>query len=324
MKYCIQEKTKLRPNAGSKAVRDVAGILKSAGYKTLNIYAKFPHFDLWRIRLKLKKDDVIVLQWPFYRHAKHRMADLFSGKPVKLILFLHDINALRDSRKNECEEKRLLSLAETIIVHTDAMKRYLTNSGIDPQKVLVLSSFDYLTDEAVPHREQSDTLVFAGNLTKSTFLKQIPDDCFGMQFNCYGRRFDGNILNHLAYKGSFVPENVSSIEGSWGLVWDGDSIDGCRGMYGEYLKYNSPHKVSLYIVAGLPVIIWKHAALAKYVVENDLGVVIESLRELPDVLHAISREQYEKMLVAVEREASTLKAGKHLMSLLNEQEGSRV
>ena len=50
------------------------------------------------------------------------------------------------------------------------------------------------------------------------------------------------------------------MEGSFGLVWDGISVETCAGVYGEYLKVNNPHKTSLYLASGIPVIIWKEAA----------------------------------------------------------------
>ena len=55
---------------------------------------------------------------------------------------------------------------------------------------------------------------------------------------------------------------------NFGLVWDGTSLDGCNGRYGEYLKFNNPHKTSLYLSCGIPVIIWKEAALADFVEEH--------------------------------------------------------
>lgn len=42
---------------------------------------------------------------------------------------------------------------------------------------------------------------------------------------------------------------------SFGLVWDGNSMDTCTGNYGSYLRINDPHKVSLYLSSGLPIIV---------------------------------------------------------------------
>ena len=77
------------------------------------------------------------------------------------------------------------------------------------------------------------------------------------------------------------------------MILDGDTIETCSGNYGEYLKYNNPHKTSLYIASGLPIIIWKEAALAKYVKENNLGICVENLNDINKILEKLTNEDYE-------------------------------
>ena len=56
--------------------------------------------------------------------------------------------------------------------------------------------------------------------------------------------------------GSFLPDELpSALEGSFGLVWDGDSSKTCSGVFGEYLRYNNSHKASLYLASGFPIIV---------------------------------------------------------------------
>lgn len=62
------------------------------------------------------------------------------------------------------------------------------------------------------------------------------------------------------------------------------STETCSGSYGKYLRINNPHKVSLYIAAGIPVVIWKEAALCSLIEENALGFGISSLDELEEAL----------------------------------------
>ena len=57
---------------------------------------------------------------------------------------------------------------------------------------------------------------------------------------------------------------------------------------GEYLQYNAPHKMSLYIRCGLPIIVWEKAGLAPFVKKNNVGICISSLTELEDILPKIS------------------------------------
>ncbi len=315
MKYCIQELKRHGKNAGTKAVRDVAQILSSHGYQNVNIIGKFPFLSLLKLYCILKQGDIVVVQWPFYGFFADWMFKVIKNKQTRLILLLHDINSVRNIKNKNLVEDNLLTYAEKVVVHSEAMKLLLERAGFDSSKMSVLTSFDYLTNDTFVRRQYSSTVVYAGNLTKSVFLQNIPKECFGVRLNCYGLPV-GVIPQYLTYKGAFMPENVSIIEGSWGLVWDGDSENTCSGNYGEYLKINAPHKVSLYIVAGLPIIIWQKAALAKYVVDNNLGIAIESLNDLSVAISSVSIERYNAMVNAIEQEANVLKTGGHLLTVI--------
>ena len=49
--------------------------------------------------------------------------------------------------------------------------------------------------------------------------------------------------NKYEYKGVFKPDIIGHLEGSWGLVWDGDSTETRSGTWGSYLK-NSLHLIN--------------------------------------------------------------------------------
>lgn len=316
MKYCIQHKVGHGKTAGSKAVRDVRDILIGIGYKPLNVYKKFYHYSwsILKLYLTLDCNDEVVLQWPFYFMPIRPVFWVLKKRKVQLTLLIHDLNSLRNEGNNSLENV-LLEYADVVIAHTDAMKDYLKNKGVDESKISVLTSFDYLTTDKTLKRDYSNKVVFAGNLAKSEFLMKIPQDCFGLNFNCYG--LPKNVIpSHLTYKGAFKPENISILEGSWGLVWDGESVETCSGVKGEYMKINSPHKVSLYIVAGLPVIIWNQSALADYIVKNNLGIAINSLSEIKYAIEQITVEQYKNMVHSVGLEAEKLKKGEHFKAII--------
>ena len=313
MKYVIQHRVGNGKNAGSKAIRDVTCILTGLGYNSLNIYKRFYHhwWSLFKMWYTLKKGDVVFLQWPFYYMSTSVMTFILKMKKVDLTILLHDINSLRNVKSHIKEEDTLLDYANKIIVHTNAMKNYLVSKKVEESKIFVLTSFDYITEEETPKRELSNIIVYAGNLLKSKFLRIIPVDSYGLKFNCYG--LPANVIpDHLSYNGAFSPENTSILKGSWGLVWDGNSTDTCSGINGEYLRINSPHKLSLYIVSGLPLIVWEHSALADYVIKNNLGITVKSIMEISDKLNKIRKKEYKEIQDAVRKEAIELKNGNHL------------
>ena len=103
-----------------------------------------------------------------------------------------------------------------------------------------------------------------------------------------------------------IPEKLTA---GFGLVWDGTSIDSCKGNSGEYLKYNNPHKLSLYLSSGLPVVIWAEAAEAEFVKRNKLGISVNSLFELYNALENITEDDYNQIARNVAAIAEKLKKG---------------
>lgn len=61
---------------------------------------------------------------------------------------------------------------------------------------------------------------------------------------------------------------------------------------GNYLKYNNPHKLSLYIASGMPVITWRQAAIAEFVEKNDIGFVVDSILQIPGIIDTIDEKTY--------------------------------
>lgn len=324
MKHFLTEYSRKEFHAGYKAVKDVSAILSDLGYRPIVFYNKYGSDLLPRIirffswlylSIRIRRGDVVFLQWPYYRiHPISRLLNLLRKKEIDLQILIHDLTSLRQYGDSTFEFE-FLKLAHVLIVHSEAMKDYLVSCGIDVSKMRVLTSFDYLTDDSVTiGRKNSKEIVFAGNLSKSAFLNKIPGAGLGIEVNCYGARVQ--LVDPLKYKGSFCPENVSILKGSWGLVWDGVSLDGCEGDFGDYIRYNSPHKISLYIVAGLPLIVWTESAMAGYVLENHLGIVVDSIRDICERISSVSEMEYQEMLSCVQKESISLRGGGHLRSVL--------
>lgn len=118
------------------------------------------------------------------------------------------------------------------------------------------------------------------------------------KFYLYGPNYGLEESDNITYGGVLSPEQVPEVlTKGFGLIWDGNTIETCKGGTGEYLRYNNPHKLSLYLSSGLPVIIWKDAAEAKFVCENGVGYTIDSLREIPELM-----EKFLKMIMKNKQE----------------------
>ena len=83
---------------------------------------------------------------------------------------------------------------------------------------------------------------------------------------------------------------------------------------------NSPHKLSTYLAGGLPVIVAKNAAAADFVAREQVGVVLNSLRELPELIRTMPEEDYQRYAANARRVGAQLRAGENTKRALRQLE----
>lgn len=313
--YSIQ---KLR-NAGSKARIDVESIvskryekfttIKALKHQDNNLFDKVlfmlsPSTIEFLAKMKFSHTrDLIFIQYPWgdFNFIFQSLLKSFL-KNHRVILLIHDIYSLREElpQKEVKQEIDLFNQAQAIIVHNSKMQAALIRNGLNTQCVQ-LNLFDYLTNKGIPkiHRELGNTIAIAGNLAKSPFLGEL-SKINGVYFNLYGNGFkdEWRENQNISYFGSYPSEVIPyKLEGSFGLVWDGQSIYTCEdNTVGRYTKINNPHKLSLYVAAGMPVIVWKQAAIADFVEDEEIGFTVGSLNEIPGILAKVSNDKYNDYL----------------------------
>ena len=278
-----------------------------------------------RACILLQKDDVLFLQYPVKKYFSFlcHVAHLKGARTVSLI---HDLGSFRRKKLTIQKEINRLSNSDYIIASNEKMKGWLEEHGLQ-KPVGALGLFDYRSEskcsEEVTEREQVK-VVYAGALSmkKNSFLVDLSQTLSHWQLLVCGNKEGLQGLQEnpqITYQG-FVPseEFIKHIDADFGLVWDGDSLAGCSGEYGQYLKWNSPHKVSFYLRAGLPLIIWKEAAVAPIIEEAGAGITIRSLEELDDRLKALTLEDYQKMKANTVIMAKRLNEGYFLHQALEE------
>jgi hypothetical protein len=221
------------------------------------------------------------------------------------------------------KEISLLKKYKYFIVHNQRMKGWISNH-VKQSRLALLNLFDFLAAFEMKTRQKSNNIAFAGNLSKAQFvgkLDELSKKSPALKFLVYGQT-NGELAtssSNVVLKGAYEPYKLPSvIEGSFGLVWDGDFIDRCDGSYGRYLQINSPHKLSFYILCGLPVIIWDQAATASFVTDNNIGILVSSLFEIEEKIRSVSEEDYQTMCSNTHEIARKISAGKHLRNAIEE------
>ncbi|HQL99456.1 MAG TPA: hypothetical protein PLH98_02700 [Ruminococcus flavefaciens] len=347
MRYFTQEVQtdgKIQRTAGVKARDDVDSILLTDGWKAIqvtetqkrsgssiteHISGHVNAYKSWNENLgSLQKDDVLLVQFPILSHSVFLWNTFrkLKKRGVYIILLIHDLEILRKAVSDNvtlrakmrlnAEEKSILKLADKIIAHNTEMIKVLSKMGISKERLVNLKIFDYLmSDFSVNENLAVDKpVIIAGNLSKNKaeYVYRLPDSC---RFNLYGVGYEGEEKENITYHGSFPPDELpAALSGSFGLIWDGNSSETCSGAYGAYLRINNPHKTSLYLSCGIPVVIWKEAALAKFVEKHQCGILIDSLDTCNDVISSITHEQYRQMCRNAEEVSKHLRNGDYIRS----------
>lgn len=320
-------------NAGHKAPLDVATIAVDSGYKALPIVRgtmrngkKQTETEWINACDEITDNSLVLIQYPISDSSGeiYRINNLKTEKNIKIICVIHDIEILRRNiTESYIEQYEMLrTMPDVWIVHNNKMKEILISRGFPNDRVVSLEIFDYLIESPVEINKDNG-IIIAGNLdiAKSEYIYHL-NEISDVTFNLFGANYsDYNNYNNINYFGTFLPEElIKNLQGRYGLVWDGDSLDTCSGLTGEYLKVNNPHKLSLYLAVGLPVIIWSEAAEAEFVRKNNVGLTISSLYELPVKLAAISESDYEIMKNNAMAVGKHLRKGEYMMKAIKKAE----
>lgn len=351
MNYYIRElwdSEGIKRLGGTKARFDAESIFEMNGLipidtvvtKTKGFWGKLTrHFIVMKKWDKIfangKKDDVYVFQYRIMDHT------IFLSNAIRraqkrglhIIFLIHDIESIQANlpffRKLRFKlEEKSFKYVDKIIVHNESMKYFLSNRGIEERKMINLNIFDYyvtdIDEDRLGERDISldGPVVISGNLAreKSGYVYKLPDSA---KFNLYGINYktDNNAEN-VKYMGAFDPDEVPYVmNGSFGLVWDGNDINTCSGSYGQYLKINNPHKTSLYLMSELPVVIWDEAALSSFIKTNKCGITVRSLNDLGRAIASVSEAEYKEMLENTRTIGEKLRKGFFLSEALKKALG---
>ena len=101
----------------------------------------------------------------------------------------------------------------------------------------------------------------------------------------------------------------AKLQGSFGLLWDGDSIDEPGGSLGDYMQYISHHKLSLYILSGLPLIVPAIAGSAGLVEKYKIGIAVKSLYEIENKIKDMTDDEYQQMKKNMQPLAAKISTG---------------
>lgn len=272
----------------------------------------------------VRKGDCIVLQYPHKKYFSF-ICHVARWRKAKTIALIHDLGSFRRKRLTTDKEIKRLMNADFVIASNEVMQQWLKEHGYkNPTGALGLFDYRSTTQHSSPTTHHpSPRIVYAGALSmrKNSFMLKMAESTLPYEFHVYGNRSGLPQIQdnpQITYH-DFMPadEFIRGVDADFGLVWDGDSTDSCTGNFGEYLRFNSPHKVSFYLRAGLPIIIWRQAAVAPIIDKEGVGICIDSIDQLKELLPRLKQEDIEQMRHNVQELSMRLKNGEFLKNAVN-------
>lgn len=330
-KYFIQEHLHRDVYHGGIFNVDAEKIFLSRGYRAIEFPGTFDFtgrskWKRWRYLIstffKLGSHDLVIFQFPLYARIHELLITLLRLKGVPIICLILDIDGMRDGNKKLLnKELKAFRRFRLFIVHNERMQQWL--QPIVPKATIAqVQFFDFLTTPVHQHRSKNNHIIIAGDLHKTTFIEKLGQLPL-LSFSIYGAGYPerNTVPENTSYKGVFRPhELVQHIQGAFGLVWYGAEIDSFAGNYGHYLTLITPHKLSLFIMAGIPVIVPATSASAILVKQYGIGCTIEKLSDIEGVIGNISDQEYQAMVENMRPLATQLSHGGFLTKALDQLE----
>jgi len=301
-------------DAVTKPKSDVATIAEGMGYQKIDVNMQYLgdfsdealNSFISGLTQGVREDDILLYQFPTLLGFRFDEAftQAFKNKGGKVIVLMHDSEWLRGFYP---QENVFLNSIDAVIGHWKPMNNALREYGVTTP-IIDKALFDYVQEKDFPLSEVlQKKAVIAGNLDKSIFVEDWGDDM--PELHAYGNKRELKFGSHCEYHGSFQAQELLEElpKDAFGISWD-DNLPG-GGDYQRYSRYNSPHKLALYLSLGLPVIVWRESGLGEYVVEEGLGFAIDDPKEIAGILEKMSNDELHSYKMRANEAARAIRAG---------------
>jgi hypothetical protein len=333
--YFIQQYLQEEYVHGGVGGTDAEKILLESGFTAIyfpqhwnfSVVAKLKRLIfLFKSFFSIKNRSVVVFLFPVYATMNRILISWLSRKKnVHTVCFIADIDGIKDGDEVLLKrEIKFFRRFRNFIVHNERMRAWVNEHVSSSSQIATIEFFDFLTSPVEQLRDISCEIVFAGNLEKSSFLEQLhllKAKSPLLHFHLYGEGKTDNVTRqaNTTWHGVEKPGNLpQKLEGSFGLIWDGKSIDMPAGSHGIYMQYISHHKLSLYIVSKLPLIAPETSAAATLIRKYNIGFTVTNLYEIEDKIKKLSSAEYKQMQLNMGPLAEKISKGKCLGRAIGE------
>lgn len=335
-KFFIQEHLQEPYQNGGIGYTDAERILEGAQYQPLFLPCHFSFsftskirrlFYILRIFIQLPSNATVVFLLPQYATMNRWLVAMLGWRrSITRVALLGDINGIKHNDPALLQkELREYRQYDHLIVHNQWMKDWVLQQ-IPGAHCVAINFFDFLAQPNEQSAEQGHIVAYAGNLQEGLFLNragELQSENPSILFRVYGQPYTDRMAaqSNLEYMGTSEPYALpAKLKASYGLVWYGDSLDEVSGNIGPYLSIISPHKASLYLLCGIPLIVPEHTAIAGLVKQYKLGITISDLHSIQSAIDSVTAQEYATICNNVRAIAASVASGQGFRLALTEIE----
>lgn len=283
-KYIIHQDSHKVMSSG-KVREDMTLIAARLGYEKLE--------ESVALETKADVNDIILFAYPSRKGSEandQKLIKHFKKNGARVIIVTLNVDYLRYENVETKVVIDTFNAADVLITLSRKMQLRLTTDGVTTPMIL-LELHDYLAAGAARRPLFEKRLVFAGSPYKAEYLQNwtnvTPVDVFARP---EAINEEGLPDNNVTYVGYLHPDHIAKVLNyGFGLAFDEDSA---TGNFAEYQTMNLSHKISMFLAAGIPLIVNAKAASAPIIEAAHAGVLIGSLDEIDDVMNNMSEQDY--------------------------------
>ena len=259
------------------------------------------------------KEDMVIFQSPSWNGIgfdRALLERLNAYRKTKKIFFLHDVPPLmfESNRDFLGEHIELFNQADLLIVPSQKMAEFLAGEGLTVQKIVVQRMWDFpVSIDASVTPQFRKVMNFAGDTNRDKFSFAKGWNYDSVKLAVTAREGDWEHGANIEFLGWIQDQNILSNvirkNGGFGLLWAED------GYWKEYMKLNANSKLSLYLAAGLPVMVPKSIPEAGTILRKNLGLAVESLDEAVEIVEGMEEGRYQQMVQNVGQFAELIRGG---------------
>lgn len=268
----------------------------------------------------VQEGDCVVIQFPMWqndpRFERRFFNKLAAKKNVKKILWVWDVLPwLHDASDRDFSKDyafQVMNRCELIISPNRKMSQRLRDEGKVTVPIIDIGLWDYQISGELTEKKFEKKLFFVGTLDKTDFRSYEAETPFFLIGNPSILSDEVKEQQNLILMGEMKNNHIPQLfDGGFGVIsYSQPKTDKLRFPGAEkYGHYNNPLKLSLYLGAGLPVIVDSNSAHAALVRDKNLGIVLDDLNSIDQILDELTEKEYKKILENVANYSSAIRSG---------------